>query len=319
MATSGLGSSFSLGVESTYGTSVSTTRMLPFISESIQTVPDRIEPTIIWPGHAIPPAAGWREGATTHAGSIDFVASSWGQEELWRIMCGGYSFATATHTFTLDVADESHTHAFGYGGTTSVPSKTYDGGVCTGWTFGANAGEEAVINTDWVYQGLTTSDSDTIAGTVPSLLNVMSWADFTTVTVGGASFDCVRGFSLTVDSGYDVEQLCLGSLEISDPRVRSSAPSATGVLTVDFEDFATATPTVIDDFLTSAAAQAIVITSVNGTATFTFTLQARIDGNMPNLSGLDIVTFDVPFTCVSDAGDDTAAFTLTVANGTTTL
>jgi len=45
----------------------------------------------------------------------------------------------------------------------------------------------------------------------------------------------------------------------------------------------------------------------------------RVLGSVPNIADLDIVRFPVPVVFTADTGDDTAALTMTLNNGTTTL
>ena len=320
MAIAGLGSAWGIGMETVYGTPVATTVTLPFQGESISTVNNPINPPTLWPGQVITPDSQFRVGAAQHSGTIESLAYTKGQEELWRAAFGGYSFLTDTHTFTPAVFTESQTHAFGYGGTTSVPSKQYDGGVCTGWTLNASAGEAITFSTDWVYQGLTLADSDTIAGSTPASMAILTWADVATLTIGGQGFDCVSEVTITADNGYATDRLCLGSAEIADPRVYGAGGrTITGELMIDFEDFSTATPEVVEDFINGAAAQAFSMTIVKSSATYTFSGQVRVLGSVPNISDLDIVRFPVPVVFTADTGDDTAALTMTLNNGTTTL
>ena len=319
MARSGVGSAHAIGVESAYGTPVTTTAAIPFISEDIQTTVQQISPDVLWPGQIVKPDENIRAGAITHLGPIVYPLWDVGLEEIMRIAWGGYSFLTDTHTFSPDIADESHTHAFGFGGDTGVPRKIYEGGVCTGWTLSMQAGEHATFTPTMAYQGLQVADASAVAGSLPGALLPLNWTDLTVFTVAGQSFDCVRGFEITADNGYDIERLCLGHTEIKDPRVLAGERKYTGTFTLDFEDLATATPTVIDDFLSGNSALATAITIVNGTSTFSITGQVRVEGSVPNIAGMGIASLPVPVTWAADVGDDAAALKMTVNNGTATL
>lgn len=320
MPITGAGSAFAHAPETVYGTAVTTTTVIPFESEGIATDVQLVNPDVMWPGQLVMPDDNMRLGLITHEGPVPMLMWTVGQEEIWRAAFGGYSFLTDTHTFTPAEYDESLTLAFGMGGDTSVPTKTYDGCIVNGWTLDIQADEPATFTIDVVAQGLTNADSGTIAGTIPSGITAINWTDVTVLTLDGQAFDCVRGVTITATPNYTTGRACVGSSEINDPR-SSTKLDFTGVLRVEFEDLVAGTPTVVADFLSGAAATAFALTIVNGTATYTFTGQARVTGGnaVPNIEGVDILEFDVPIMFTSDIGDDTAALQMTLNNGTTTL
>lgn len=321
MPISGLGSAFAFAAESVYNTPVATTTKLPIESEGLATANGLVDPAAMWPGQLVTPDENLRPGLITHSGPVPLFAYNLGQEELWRAAFGGYSFATGTHTFTPAIYDESLTLAFGIGGDTGVPMKTYSGAIATGWVFDVQAEQAAKFTPTFVAKSIATVDSGTVAGATPAGLVTLNWSDVTALTIGGAAFDCARGITITGSPSYTLGRTCLGSLEINDPRVASGMFDFTATIKVDFEDFVASTPNVIADFLAGATAEPFVLTMVNGPSTYAFTGQAKVTGGnpIPNIGGPEIVEIDVPIKFVSDIGDDSAALSLALTNGTTTL
>ena len=84
----GLGSGWSLKKESTWGTAVTPTVALPFISESLKLDIKRVESKTLKGGNYLDTSDTWRVGGSVGAGDVQTLLYSSGATLLWEAMLG---------------------------------------------------------------------------------------------------------------------------------------------------------------------------------------------------------------------------------------
>jgi hypothetical protein len=305
MPISGVGSTLAVGVETTWGTAVTTTRRYPFVSESLVDSPSRIEPTNLRAGGRLMTTSDWRPGITTVAGSTEMQLYDSGELMLFKAMMGAGGTTGAgpyVHEFNPTAALSSYTIQVAYGGDTSVPMKTFTGMVVSSWEMALEAGSEASLSLSWIGKDMATTNSGTPGGTYVSAPAMYTFIDGV-VTYGGSSAGCVRSIRFAGDNAQDASRVCIGSSAPSQP-IESARRTYNGTMDVEFETFAGAVAAATAG---TEAELKLLLTVGASTSNLSIGANIRCDGGTPPVAGPDVVVASIPFTVTIPAAGDYAA------------
>lgn len=309
----GLGSGWSLGKESVYGTSVSPTRQLPFLSETLRLDIARTSALTLKGGNTIEPSSSWRPGSRSGSGDVQTLLYSSGAAMLFEAMLGTVGTTGAgpyTHTFTPAINLPSYTMQVGYGGVSASDlRKQVVGAKVSSWEIAAVVDENVTLGLTWSYKDETLSVA-ALVGTVPASQKAYNYID--TVVSGAATpTGCIRAIRYSGNANLRTDAKCLGSATINEPK-RNGFQEITGEMEVELDG-----TTTNYGLWTAGNELALVTTFTESTRTVTITSNVRLDGGTPAVPGPGPIQVTIPFK-VHAPTTDASAFTVVAVNGDAT-
>jgi hypothetical protein len=312
---SGLAAQLGLGVESTWGTSVTPTRFWEFSEEGFALSIERIASEGLRAGNRVLRSDRYAVGQKAVEGSVtmDMTAENSGllfKHGLGSVASVNTSGTVYTHTCTL-----GDPHSLGLtaevgrpGNDGTVRAFTYSGAKISEFSL-SNAVNELLVG-EFSFVAKDEATGTITTATYPTSQELLSFAG-AAITVGGSSYEC-KDFSVSVNNGLDAERFILGSQTINQP-VAASMTEITGEITAEFKDL-----TAYNRFVN--ATHAAIVATWEGTAiTGTYKRKisvsipvARFDGATPNVAGPEILDQQLSFVGLSDGSQE--PITITVVN-----
>lgn len=311
---SGLGSSWSLAKETTYGTLATPTRAVPIISEDMKLNFENVVSKTLKGGNRILQSNSWRRGGKTGGGPVQTLLWQSGATLLWEAMLGTNATTGAgpyTHTASLADPLPSYSIDVTLGGTAAGNlRKTVLGAKVDTWQLKAALKNPVTLGQSWVYQSETLA-AGAIRGTIPTGQKPYSFTDV--AISGGASLTgCVEDITINGNNNLIKDQFCLGQSSINEP-VRNGFVDISGSMSVILDGTAT------NYGLYTAGNELSLVLTLTGTspATTTITMNVRIDGSTPTANTDGELKATVPFTCLAST-TDASAFTVVTVNSDST-
>lgn len=307
---SGLAAQFGMNTEGTYGTGTTVTRFLPLVSESVKNEITRIEGAGLVAGRLTMRSDQWRPGVHKIGGDVNLELTDNSIGMVLKHCFGTVNTSSGTHVFwPVSMVGLGATMQFGRPDITgTVLPFTYAGVKVTSWEI---AGDADKIGT----MGLSVAaKSETTATALASASYGASDTKMTfigaTFTIAGSQPTRVKSFKVSGDNGLDVDRYTAGGslmLEPLDAKLREYMGEAMLDLggTTTYERYSGATEA------------AIVAQFAAGTNYLKFTMNARFDGDTPNIGGPGVLEQPLKFKCVSSTSD-AAAISGTLFNNDTT-
>ncbi len=309
--TTGIGSGISgqigYGAESTVGTGVTPTRFFPLISENIQDKRPRMESDAIIANRIVDDAAQWAAGNIMIAGPVQHRLYDHSMVLLMKHLFGTYG-VTGAGPYTHTVSPGSTT---GLGLTTQVgrPDSTgtiqpftFSGGKISKGEIGLKSGQIATLGLDMLFMNMTTATA-LAAPSYAAALNPIHFLQMS-VLVAGAVTMKTHSAKLSFDSKL-AERRFNGQATTDEP-LREQQMEITGDLEPEFIGL-----TEYNRFV-NANQFAIVVTLTSGSNSYTFTYNARYDGDAANLASTKILNQPLKFKAIGST--DAAACTLVCVN-----
>ena len=298
---SGIDAQLGIVDEVTYGTPVTVTRFLEFVSESMQ---DGHVGKVVTAGlgrSRFPREDRVRTYPMGVSGSVEWEVLDTGFGLLLKYLLGGVVTAGAgpdyTHTLTPDanaLFGTAFTMQIGRPGTLgTVHPFTYGGCKVTGWNLSCAVDEALKLTTNIHAQNM---------GTGVALASKSYAADSEpfvfvdgALTVGGAAVP-VRSFSMDFENGLNTDRRFLGSGLVSEP-IANAIGGITGTLDAEFEDL-----TELASWAAGTQAQLILtfdsLRTLGSGSTYKLTVTIPLieyTGSVPSVGGPDIVRQSLPF------------------------
>ena len=310
---SGLNASLGLVAESVYGTYLAPTRWLPLVSAPLDHQIDRLESAGIIAGRRVLDADQWGPGNIDVSVPIGLELYDRSIGLLFTHMFGSVVTTGTgpwTHTFTPgDLTGKSLTLQLGTPNTLDGTVHPFSllGSKISSWELGLTAGEIATVGLDVGAKSVTTAQSLVAPSYATGIGMGMTFVG-ASVTLASVAYK-TKELTLAGDNGLDYDRRFIGDQTIDEP-LEAALREYTGTLNSEFFDL-----TAYNRFVNGTTA-ALVIALARGTATATFTLNVRFDGDAPQVDGKDIVQNALPFKCIGDT--DAAAITCVLVNGDST-
>lgn len=304
-ARSGIAAQIGFAAETTVGTAVTVNTFLPLVSESIQRTEAFTESEGIRAGRLVRGSDEWNSGNVTIAGDIGLELYTKSIRPLFKAMFGAEAEDTTNTTYTYTPADlygVALTTQIGrpdVGGT--VRPFTYAGTKVMSWEIACAQGEIATL-------GLTVQTCLVDETTGVNLATASYASGLRSFKFSGASLvldgTTTNVTQLTISGDNALEaRFFLGSRYSAEP-VQTGLRTYGGALQAEFESL-----TAYQRFVNHTEA-GIVAKFTSGSSELTITMNARFDGETPNVSGRGIVQQPLPFTCVADTTSDASAITV---------
>ena len=314
---SGLDSQLGYAEESTPGTYETVTRFAEFVDESLKLEIERIESNALRAGRRT--MLRWASGVQRVTGDTNLEFGAEGSGLLLEHMFGTAVSTTGAgdpyvHTFApADMAGRSMTLQVNrpdISGTNRVFSYTHM--KVADWTFDASVNEYLKLRLGWYGAQESTSESLGTAS-YPSSFEPFVFTQGS-LTVAAAAVP-VRSFTLDGDNGLAVDRHFISSTTPALPReaIENGARSYSGSLVGDFED-------LTEYGLYTAGTEAALVLTFDRAAddrSLVITMNVRLDGETPTVSGPELLEHSMPFTCTSGTSD-AAAITVVLENGDAT-
>ena len=313
--------SVGLVAESTWGTPVTVTRWYEFLSESLDYDKQVKQGMGLRVGSRVA-RSGRRVVVTTQPkGDIELELCSKGMGLLFQVATG-----TAAHTlvsgstyqqlYTLSTASvaPSVTIQKGVvevGGT--VDPYTYAGMSCTGFEINCPKGDIAKAKFSFAGKSLATATGYASPSYPASPVNLFHFAQgaitvggavvaptTTVMASGGTAVANVRDFSLKVDNGLAIDRFNLGGAGLA-AQPTYGLRTITGNMTIEYDS-----TTIRDAYLADTALAATLTFTTSGALSTGFEQfqivlpEIRLDGDIPNANGNDLITLNVPFTVLDN-------------------
>lgn len=312
---SGLAAQLGLGVESTWGTSVTPTRFYEFSEEGFALSIERIASEGLRAGNRVLRSDRYASGQKAVEGSVtmDMTAENSGllfKHGLGSVATVNTSGTVYTHTCTLgDPYSLGLTAEVGRPGNDgTVRAFTYSGAKISEFSL-SNAVNELLVG-EFSFVAKDEATGSVTTASYPASQELLSFAG-ATITVAGSAYEC-KDFSVSVNNGLDAERFILGSQTINQP-VAASMTEISGEITAEFKDL-----TAYNRFVNASHA-AIVATWEGSAITGTYKRKisvsipvARFDGATPNVGGPEILDQQLSFVGLSDGSQE--PITITVVN-----
>jgi hypothetical protein len=326
--------SVGLIAEATWGTPLTVTRWYEFLAETLDLQKNVKQGMGLRVGSRVA-RSGRRVVATTlPSGDIELELCSKGMGLLFQV---GMGTSTSTlvsgttfqqlHTLSTASLAPSVTIQKGVvevGGT--VDAYTYAGMTCSGFEITCPKGDIAKGKFNFVGKSLSTATAYAAPSYPAQPVNVFHFAEgaitvggtvtaptTTTLASGGTAVANVRDFSLKVDNGLASDRFNLGnSGQIAQPTY--GIRTITGSMTIEYDS-----TTIRDAYLNDTPlAASLTFTTAQALSTgfeqFQIVLpEIKLDGDIPNANGNDLITLTVPFTVLDNL---TAAQPLWIAQRT---
>lgn len=300
---SGISAQIMVAEEVTWGTAVTTTRGLEFVSESLTRDQERIESEGIRAGQTVMRSDDWTTGAEKVAGSIEVDLTTKNMALLFKHLFGTPVTAGAgpyTHTFTPgDITGKGLTVQVGkpdVAGT--VQPFTYAGCKVKSVEISCTAGsdEPAKVTVELVAKSETTATALAAASYTASV-SILAWVHLV-VSIAGSAVP-VRDFSIKFENELKDDRYQGGVATIDEP-VQNGLRTIDGSVTIDFSGLTQYAR------YTGGTEAAMVATFTRGADSIAITLNARFDGETPEVDDRDLIELEVPFMAIATGADSTA-------------
>jgi hypothetical protein len=297
-----------LKTESVWGTSVTVDKFLPMLSEGVKNDIERMKVQAALGGRLV--QAKWQAGKQTIGGPLTMYLPNLTMATILRHMFGTIATTGAGPTYTHtaspgSLVDQSFTLQVGRtddAGT--VQPFTYAGGKMGGWELSCTAGELAQLRLD------TTFKSETTGTGLATASYASGWQPFTfiqgSVTIAGTPSTKIRSLTLACAANQE-GGFHIGSAQIAQ-QYQNGQRVFSGRLVADFSGL-----TEYNRYV-NATEFALVLAFSNGTDSLTITMNVAYDGETPNVSGLELVPLNLPYTATSGTSD-AAAIQAVLING----
>lgn len=325
MTGSGLDAQVAVASETTWGTPVTVTRFVEFISESLKQEPTWLEPTALRAGTKYKRAARARRSKFTVNGDLTLEHATKGMGLLWRHALG--SPVTAPAVIVAGALKQNHVPGpfRGLGltvqvgrpepGTGTVRPHTYEGVKCTSWEFSVKDGEipqlklmldgqqeltaTALVTASYLAGATVFDFSQAVLklGGTPT-----TTAGETTVAGGVAVTTVIREMTISGESPKDYERFGLGNAGQKNEPLENDTPTITGNLAAEFsktelyDPFVAGATTCIQLVLTGAQ---IGATAENFKLEITMPA-CKLKAANPTVDGPGIVSMSTDFEAYSD-------------------
>lgn len=315
--TSDPGSYSSGGKLYSIGMTTTPTRVLKFLSESIDQDTAKIETPTLSGALLIQSATAVRQGRTRVSGDSQHLVQTSGEALIFEAMLGQIATTGSgpyTHTATPYKYLPSYTTQVSYGATTNTLVKQAVGMMVDSWEIALAINENATLGLTWVGNGITYSTADALDGTDPTGQTAYSYVDGA-VTVGGSSIGCVKNITISGNNNLNSDDTCIGRTTISDPE-RGQFAEITG--NVEFELEASDVGYLTD--FTNGTQKALVLTLTNGSSSVTISMTMQWQtGITPKVAGTDKITVTGPFKAYVTSGNtDAQTFSIVAVNADST-
>ncbi len=325
MTGSGLDAQVGVAAETTWGTPVTPTRFLEFISETLKQEPTWLEPTGLRAGQKYKRVARARRSKFTVNGDLTLEHATKGMGLLWKHALG--SPVTAPSVIVAGALEQNHvpgpTRGLGLTvqvgrpepDTGTVRPHTYEGCKITGWEFSVKDGEIPQLK-------LMFDGQQELTGTALAAASYLTGAtvfDFsqavlrlggvatttageTTVAGGIVVATVIRDMTVSGESPKDYERFGLGNAGLKREPLENATPTITGSLSAEFSkvelyDVFTAGTTICIQ-LTLTGAQ-IAATAENFKLELTMPA-CKLKAAAPTVDGPGIVQMSTSFEAYSD-------------------
>lgn len=302
---SGVAGQIGYAQETVVGTAVTVTRFLPFISESLKADRVRLESAGIIAGRSVLTSNQWNGGNITVSGDV--------QHELYRsgiglllTNCFGTVATTGAgpyvHTFTPiagSLGGKGLTVQVGRPDTGGVVRPfTYTGCKITKWALACKAGEIASFACSFVSMGEAVTTPTLAAASFPATTGRPFKFNHGALTIGGSAVN-VKSITLNGDNVIDESRRFLGLQTIAEP-LESGLRVYSGTMEVEFTDLTQYTR------WQAGTEAAMVLTFTAGADILATTMNVRVDGETPSVTGPGLLLQQIPFKCVASGADTTA-------------
>jgi hypothetical protein len=308
-----MNSSLGLVAESVYGTYAAPTRWVPHVSAPIDHQIDRMESEGIMAGRRVLDSDQWAPGDVDLAMDLGLELYDRSIGLLFTHMFGAVvttGVGPFTHTFTPgDLSGKSLTMQVGTPNSNDGTVHPFSllGCKIAAWELGLEAGQIATLGLDVVAKSLTLAQPLVTPTYATGIGAGMTFVG-ASVNIAGSPYK-TKALTLAGDNMLDTDRRFIGDATIDEP-LEAGLREYTGTIDSEFFDL-----TAYNRFVNGTTA-ALVIALAKGTATATFTLNVRFDGDAPQVEGREVVQNSLPFKCVGDT--DAAAITAVLVNGDTT-
>ena len=315
--TSDPGAFSSAGVLYSIGMTTTPTRVIGFLSESLDLDVAKIETPTLSGGTLIQQASSVRQGRKLVSGDSQHLVNNIGEALLFEAMLGQVATSGSgpyTHTFTPYKYLPSYTIQTSFGEVTDTLVKQAVGCMVDSWEIGLSINEIATLGLTWVGKNMTFSTGDDLDGTTPTGLTAYSYVDGA-VTVGGASVGCVKNITISGANNLVSDDTCIGSSEISDQE-RAQFMEITGNVEFELEKGDIG---YLTDFV-AGTQKTLVLTLSNSPSSITITMTMQWQtGITPKVAGVEKITVSGPYKAyVTSGNDDADTFTAVVINADAT-
>lgn len=312
---SGLAAQLGLGVESTWGTSVTPTRFYEFNEEGFSLSVERIASEGLRAGNRVLRSDRYAVGQKAVEGSVTMDMTAENSALLFKHGLGACSSTNTsgsvyTHTCTLgDPYSLGLTAEVGRPGNDgTVRAFTYAGAKISEFSL-SNAVNELLVG-EFSFVAKDEATGSVTTASYPASQELLSFSG-ATISLAGSSYEC-KDFSVSVNNGLDAERYILGSQTINQP-VAASMTEISGEITAEFKDL-----TAYNRFVNASHA-AIVAKWEGSSITGTYKRKievsipvARFDGATPNVGGPEILDQQLSFVGLYDGSQE--PITITVVN-----
>lgn len=310
---SGLGGQCGIAPEVTYGTYVAPSRFLEVESAPFEFNPEFTSTAGIAAGRTGMLFS--RRQATTRQGSgslqMEMATTKMGLllQQLMGTTVTPVQQASTTaylqsHALNGDATGKSLSIQIGIPRTTGVvDAYTYVGAKCTKGEFSAEVGETLKATFEYDVRDLVTQTL--AAATIPTL-SPFHWGQ-SSLKIGSTygsetAVDGVSGVSLSIERAMKTDRFYMGAGGVKGEPITNDLIQVTGTLTVDYLD----KTVFVDRFLNNTGFSLLwEFVGANIASTYFETLRFKLpkvalDGGVPQLDGLDVISGSFPFTAYLD-------------------
>lgn len=309
----GLSAQFGMVDETTFGTSPTMTRFLEFNSETVGQTIDRYNSSGMRINRRVLRTTQWANGRKSVQGDVEFEIQQQGMGLLFKHMMGGVassqpnagSFPTVwEHTFTVGQLDgKSFSCQIGAGDATgNQRAFTYAGCKVAKWDL--SVGVDGLLLLKASIDGVSETTGTALAtASYPASTFPLSWAGGV-ITMPGGAVGNVSKFDLSGDNGQKVDRYFMTTNPgTKKEQLEANLRAYGGSLDVEFDDLS-AYNLFINGTVGSMTA---FFTGSNIAGTFNYALEitmpaVRFDGTTPDVSGVDIISMNMPYICMDDGG-----------------
>lgn len=325
MTGSGLDSQVGVAAEATWGTPVTVTRFVEFVSESLKQEPTWLEPTGLRAGQKYKRASRARRSKFTVTGDLTLEHATKGMGLLWKHALG--SPVTAPAVIVAGALEQNHVPGpfRGLGltvqvgrpepDTGTVRPHTYEGVKITGWEFSVKDGEipqfKLMLDGQQELTATALASAAYLAGATvfdfsQAVLKLggtpTTTAGKTTVAGGTVVATVIRDITVSGEAPKDYERFGLGNAGLKREPLENDTPTITGSLAAEFskaelyDPFVAGTTTCIQLILTGGQ---IAATAENFKVEITMPA-CKLKAANPTVDGPGIVQMSTDFEAYSD-------------------
>jgi hypothetical protein len=302
-APTGIAAQLGVAAETTVGTRVTVSTFLPLISESIKRTETFTESAAIRANRLVMTSDEWNSGNVAITGDLSLELYTQSIRPLFKAMFGSES-GTGPYTYRpTDLAGNSLTVQVGRPDTSgTVQPFTYGGMKVMSWEIACAAGE---IATHAVTLHNCLVDETTGVGlAAASYATGLKSFKFSgaSVLIAGTTVGSVSQMTINGDNMLEPKWFIASTQFSLEPR-QVGLRKYGGAIQAEFESL-----TAYNRFINHTEAAIVANFTVPGASTsLQFTMNARFDGETPNVGGRGIVEQSLPFTCIASTSNDYSA------------